>query len=49
MSVDEDIYASVDGEFEFIKKGDAIGPPLSILCPDCMAHLAHVPYQHLAI
>jgi hypothetical protein len=49
MSVDEDIYTSVDGEFEFTKKGDAIGPPLSVLCPECMTHLAHVPYQHLAV
>lgn len=48
MSVDEDIYASVDGEFEFHKTGDALGPHLSILCPECMTHLVHVPYEHLA-
>lgn len=49
MSVDEDIYASVDGEFEFREKGDALGPELSVLCPECMTHLVHVPYQHLAV
>lgn len=49
MSLDEDIYKSIDGEFEFIKLGDGLGPTLSILCPDCMTYLAHVPYQHLTV
>jgi hypothetical protein len=29
MTVTEDIYNSSDGEFEYIKDGDAIGPVLS--------------------
>lgn len=49
MAANEDLYDSTDGRFQYIRRGDAIGPPLSILCPDCMTRLAHVPYQLLAV
>lgn len=49
MAASEDLYDSADGTFQFISAGDAIGPALSILCPDCMTRLAHVPYQRLAV
>jgi hypothetical protein len=47
MTVSEDIYNSSDGEFEYIKSGEAVGPVLSVLCPECRTHLSHVPYQNL--
>ncbi|MFA9517054.1 hypothetical protein ACERIT_07530 [Halopenitus sp. H-Gu1] len=47
MTVSEDIYNSSDGEFEYVKKGDANGPVLSVVCPECRTHLSHVPYQNL--
>lgn len=49
MAADEDLYGSGDGEFQYLKAGDAIGPTLSILCPNCMTRLAHVPYQLLGV
>jgi hypothetical protein len=48
MMVSEDIYSSNDGEFEYVKNGNAIGPVLSVVCPECRTHLSHVPYQNLA-
>lgn len=49
MGVEEDLYESRDGEFRYVKKGDAIGPDLSVICPECMTHLVHVPYQRIAV
>lgn len=48
MSLDKTMYASVDDVFEFIKKDDTLGSVVSIICPECMTHLAHVPYQILS-
>lgn len=47
MAAAEDIYVSKDGEFEYVKSGDAIGPVLSVLCLECCTHLMHIPYQIL--
>jgi hypothetical protein len=47
MMVTEEIYNSSDGEFEYVKNGDAIGPVLSVVCPECRTHLSHIPYQNL--
>jgi len=47
MTVTEDIYSSKNGEFEYIKDGDSMGPVLSVVCPECRTHLTHVPYQNL--
>ena len=47
MTAAEDIYVSKDSEFESVKSGDAIGPVLSVLCPECRTHLTHLPYQIL--
>lgn len=49
LAVEEDLYDSSNGEFTFVKKGDALGPQLSVLCPDCMTHLEDVPYEKLAV
>lgn len=49
MAASEDLYDSTDGRFQYVRAGDAIGPTLSILCPDCMSRLAHIPYQLLAV
>ena len=47
MTVSEDIYNSSHGEFEFVETGDANGPVLSVICPECRTYLSHVPYQNL--
>jgi len=49
MCVEEDIYASADGEFEYRFTGEALGPQLSIRCRSCETDLSHIPYQHLAV
>lgn len=49
MAASEDIYNSCDGDFQYLKAGDVIGPTLSILCPECMTQLVHTPYQQLAV
>lgn len=47
MNIEEDYYKSERGEFSFAKKGDAFGPTVSILCPDCMTHLEDTPYRKI--
>lgn len=39
MELDEGRYISEDGDFEFMKKGDATGPSLSYVCGECVTHL----------
>lgn len=43
MNLSEDRYISEDGEFEFIKKGDAIGPDTSYICGNCVTFLKYSP------
>lgn len=45
MALDEDRYHSADGDYEFIRKGDAIGPGVSFICGDCLETLRHVPVE----
>jgi len=49
MAANEDLYDAAEGTFQYVSAGEALGPTLSILCPDCMTRLAHVPYQCLAV
>lgn len=43
MNLSEDRYISENGEFEFIKKGDAIGPDTSFVCGNCVTFLKYRP------
>ncbi len=49
MCVEEDIYISADGQFEYQNNGEALGPQLSIRCRDCGTDLTHIPFQHLTV
>ena len=42
-------YHSGDGEFVRVAEGDVTGPQVSIGCPNCLTHLAHVPYAALRV
>ena len=44
MCVEEAIYTSADGRFEYQYNGEATGPPLSIRCRKCETDLSHIPY-----
>jgi ribosomal protein S27E len=35
MRAEEDIYVSEGGEFTYVDSGDAIGPVLNVVCPEC--------------
>ena len=43
MNLSEDRYSSVDGEFDFRAKGDAIGPDVSHVCGSCVTFLKSNP------
>jgi len=47
MALEEDKIKSANGKFDFIKKGDAIGPNFSILCPKCMTTLREIPVESI--
>ena len=43
MNLGEDRYVSENGEFEFVKKGDALGPDTSYVCGNCVTFLKYNP------
>lgn len=43
MNLSEDRYVSEGGEFEFVKKGDALGPDTSYVCGNCVTFLKSTP------
>jgi hypothetical protein len=43
LESEESIYDSQDGDFQYVSGGDATGGVLSVLCPNCMTYLEHVP------
>ncbi|KZX46300.1 hypothetical protein [Haloarcula sp. K1] len=43
MNLTEDRYVSESGKFEFVKKGDAIGPDTSYVCGNCVSFLKYSP------
>jgi hypothetical protein len=43
LETEESIYDSQDGDFQYVSGGDATGGILSVLCPNCMTYLEHVP------
>ncbi|MFT4920821.1 MAG: hypothetical protein ACI8XM_000012 [Haloarculaceae archaeon] len=44
---EESIYDSAEGDFQYVSGGDATGGILSVLCPNCMTSLEHVPIEGL--
>jgi len=47
LESEESIYDSHDGDFQYVSGGDATGGILSVLCPNCMTYLEHVPIEGL--
>jgi hypothetical protein len=47
LEPEESIYDSHDGDFQYVSGGDATGGILSVLCPNCMTYLEHVPVEGL--
>lgn len=47
LEPEEWIYDSQDGDFQYLSGGDASGGILSVLCPNCMTYLHHVPVDGL--
>jgi hypothetical protein len=47
LEPEESIYDSQDGDLQYVSGGDATGGILSVLCPNCMTYLEHVPVEGL--
>lgn len=49
LETEESIYDSQAGSFQYVSGGDATGGILSVLCPNCMTSLEHVPIEGLYV